>query len=57
MQEIPYRGKRLVTKNDTSWNYSPFLEADMQQGVRGQGSMMVSCEAKEKGTIAECFNS
>jgi hypothetical protein len=38
MQEIPYRGKKLVTKNDTTWNQSPFLEAGMQQGIRGQGS-------------------
>jgi hypothetical protein len=54
MQEILYRGKRLVTKNDTIWNLSSFLEVGMQQGTRGQGPMTVSCKAKEKGTIAEC---
>jgi hypothetical protein len=54
MQEIPYRGKILVTKNDTTWNQSPFLEVGMQQGIRGQGTTTVLCKAKEKGTIADC---
>jgi hypothetical protein len=54
MQEILYRGKRLVTKNDTTWNQSPILEVGMQQGIWGQGSTTVSHKAKEKGTFAEC---
>jgi hypothetical protein len=40
MQEIPYRGKRLVTKNDTTSNQSAFLEASMQ-GQYG------SCDGKK----------
>jgi hypothetical protein len=51
MQEIPYRGKRMVTKNDTTWNQSTFLEVGMQQGMRGQGSTTVSCKAKEKALL------
>jgi hypothetical protein len=54
MQEIPYRGEILVTKNDTTWNQSPFLGVGMQQGIRGQGSTTVSCKAKKKGTVADC---
>jgi hypothetical protein len=57
MQEFLYRGKRLVTKNDTTWNQSHFLEVGMQQGIWGQGSTTVSCKAKEKCTIADCCNS
>jgi hypothetical protein len=57
MQEILCRGKRMVTKNETTWNQSPFLEVGMKQGIRVQGSTMVSYKAKEKGTIAECCNS
>jgi hypothetical protein len=57
MQEIPYRGERVVTKNNTTWNKSPFLEVGTKQGIWGQGSTTASCKAKEKGTIAECLNS
>jgi hypothetical protein len=39
------QGKRVFTKNETTWNQSTFLEVGMQQGIWGQGSMMVSCKA------------
>jgi hypothetical protein len=51
------QGKRFFTKNDTTWNQSPFLEVGMQQDIRGQGPTTVSCKANEKGTIADCCNS
>jgi hypothetical protein len=48
MQEIPYRGKRLVTKNHNTGNQIPILEVGMQKGMQGQDSKMVSRKAKEK---------
>jgi hypothetical protein len=57
VQEIPYRRKRLVTKNHNTGSHSTIMEVSMQLGIRGQGSKTISRKAKDKGTTTECHNS